>query len=64
MTVTAHGIDGVRALPLGEPLGESGPVDITQDNSNISIPFMVSSKGYGVYWNNDSRSRLIALLIP
>jgi len=35
--------------------GES--VDITQDNSNISIPFMVSSKGYGVYWNNDSRSR-------
>jgi alpha-D-xyloside xylohydrolase len=35
--------------------GES--VDITQDNSNISIPFLVSSKGYGVYWNNDSRSR-------
>ncbi len=35
--------------------GES--VDITQDNSNISIPFMVSSKGYGIYWNNDSRSR-------
>src|SRR5450432_2136712 len=32
-------------------------VDITQDNSNISIPFLVSSKGYGVYWNNDSRSR-------
>lgn len=35
--------------------GES--VDISQDNSNISIPFMVSSKGYGLYWNNDSRSR-------
>jgi len=35
--------------------GES--VDITQDNSNISIPFLVSSKGYGIYWNNDSRSR-------
>jgi alpha-D-xyloside xylohydrolase len=35
--------------------GES--VDISQDNSNISIPFLVSSKGYGVYWNNDSRSR-------
>ena len=35
--------------------GES--VDITQDNSNISVPFLVSSKGYGIYWNNDSRSR-------
>jgi len=35
--------------------GES--VDISQDNSNISIPFFVSSRGYGVYWNNDSRSR-------
>src|ERR1700733_8427171 len=35
--------------------GES--VDISEDNSNISIPFLVSSKGYGLYWNNDSRSR-------
>jgi len=35
--------------------GES--VDISQDNSNISIPFFVSNKGYGIYWNNDSRSR-------
>ncbi|HTS37273.1 MAG TPA: TIM-barrel domain-containing protein [Candidatus Solibacter sp.] len=35
--------------------GES--VDISQDNSNIAVPFMVSSKGYGLYWNNDSRSR-------
>jgi acyl dehydratase len=31
MTVTAHGIEGVRALPIGEPLGESGPVEITQE---------------------------------
>jgi alpha-D-xyloside xylohydrolase len=35
--------------------GES--VDISQDNTNISVPFLVSSKGYGLYWNNDSRSR-------
>ncbi|HEY1464225.1 MAG TPA: glycoside hydrolase family 31 protein [Terriglobales bacterium] len=32
-------------------------VDISQDNTNISIPFLVSSRGYGLYWNNDSRSR-------
>ncbi|MBZ5656263.1 MAG: glycoside hydrolase family 31 protein [Acidobacteriia bacterium] len=35
--------------------GES--VDISQDNTNIAVPFLVSSKGYGIFWNNDSRSR-------
>jgi alpha-D-xyloside xylohydrolase len=32
-------------------------VDISQDNTNISIPFVLSSNGYGVFWNNASRSR-------
>ena len=31
--------------------GES--VDISQDNTNISIPLLVSSNGYGIFWNND-----------
>ena len=35
--------------------GES--VDLAQDNSNISVPLMLSSKGYGIFWNNTSRSR-------
>ena len=35
--------------------GES--VDISQDNTNISIPLLVSSNGYGIFWNNPSRSR-------
>jgi alpha-D-xyloside xylohydrolase len=35
--------------------GES--VDISQENSNISIPLLVSSNGYGIFWNNTSRSR-------
>jgi len=35
--------------------GES--VDISQDNSNIAVPLLVSSNGYGIFWNNDSRSR-------
>ena len=35
--------------------GES--VDISQDNTNIAVPFLVSSNGYGMFWNNDSRSR-------
>jgi alpha-D-xyloside xylohydrolase len=32
-------------------------VDISQDNTNISTPFFVSTRGYGIFWNNTSRSR-------
>ena len=35
--------------------GES--VDLSQDNTNISIPFFLSSNGYGLLWNSSSRSR-------
>jgi len=34
--------------------GES--VDISQDNTNISVPFLLSSNGYGLFFNNGSRS--------
>ncbi len=32
-------------------------VEISQDNTNISVPMVVSSRGYGIFWNNPSRSR-------
>lgn len=32
-------------------------IDISQDNTNISIPLLLSSNGYGIFWNNGSRSR-------
>jgi alpha-D-xyloside xylohydrolase len=35
--------------------GES--VDISQDNTNISVPLLLSSNGYGIFWTNGSRSR-------
>jgi alpha-D-xyloside xylohydrolase len=35
--------------------GES--VDLSQDNTNISVPLLLSSKGYALFWNNASRSR-------
>ncbi len=35
--------------------GES--VDVSQENTNIAIPVLMSSKGYGIYWNNASRMR-------
>jgi alpha-D-xyloside xylohydrolase len=35
--------------------GES--VELSQANTNISIPMLLSSNGYGIFWNNTSRSR-------
>ncbi len=35
--------------------GES--VDLSQENTNIAVPLLVSSNGYGLFWNNTSRSR-------
>jgi alpha-D-xyloside xylohydrolase len=35
--------------------GES--VELSQDNTSIAVPLMVSSAGYGLFWNNASRSR-------
>lgn len=32
-------------------------MELSQDNTNISIPFFLSSKGYGVFWNNASVTR-------
>ncbi len=36
-------------------MGES--VDLVQDNTNISVPMFLSSNGYGIFWDNPSRSR-------
>ena len=33
-------------------------VEISQDNTNISVPLLLSSNGYGIFWNNGSRSRM------
>ena len=35
--------------------GES--IDLSQENTNIAIPLLMSSNGYGLFWNNSSRSR-------
>ena len=31
-------------------------VDLSQENTNIAIPLLVSTNGYGIFWNNSSRS--------
>jgi alpha-D-xyloside xylohydrolase len=35
--------------------GES--VELSQDNTNISVPMFLSSNGYGIFWNNPGASR-------
>jgi alpha-D-xyloside xylohydrolase len=35
--------------------GES--IDLSQGNTSIAVPLMASSAGYGLFWNNTSRSR-------
>ena len=34
------------------------PIRLHQANTNISIPFLLSSKGYGILWNNAVPDRL------
>ena len=31
-------------------------VDLSQENTEIAIPLLVSTNGYGIFWNNPSRS--------
>ena len=33
-------------------------VALSEDNTNISVPLLLSSNGYGIFWNNGSRSRV------
>ena len=32
-------------------------IDLSQENTEIAIPLLVSTNGYGIFWNNPSRSR-------
>ncbi len=32
-------------------------IDLSQENTNIAVPLLVSSNGYGIFWNNPSPSR-------
>jgi alpha-D-xyloside xylohydrolase len=33
-------------------------IDLSQENTNIAIPLLISTNGYGIFWNNPSRSRV------
>jgi alpha-D-xyloside xylohydrolase len=33
-------------------------VELSQENTNIAIPLLISTNGYGIFWNNPSRSEM------
>ncbi len=39
-------------------------VDLWQDNMEVVVPFLVSNRGYGILWDNNSRSRFGSMKDP
>lgn len=33
-------------------------IDLSQENTEIAVPLLISTNGYGIFWNNSSRSRV------
>lgn len=61
--VTFKAYDGERFYGLGQrkhgKLDQKGCViDLLQLNSQVSIPFLLSSRGYGFFWNNPAVGRV------
>jgi alpha-D-xyloside xylohydrolase len=66
---TFHALDAFKVYGSGEAFyglgqhqagvfnfrGES--VDLSQENTDIAVPFFISTNGYGIFWNNTSPSR-------
>ena len=58
-----HAYDGERFYGLGQHqhgrLDQKGcTLDLIQRNSEVSIPFLLSSRGYGFLWNNPAIGRV------
>jgi alpha-D-xyloside xylohydrolase len=52
-----EGLYGLGQQQAGVWNHRGNSVDLSHDNSHIAVPFLVSSNGYGILWNNASRSR-------
>jgi alpha-D-xyloside xylohydrolase len=52
-----EGLYGLGQQQAGVWNHRGNSVDLSHDNSHIAVPFLVSTNGYGIFWNNASRSR-------
>jgi alpha-D-xyloside xylohydrolase len=48
---------GLGQMQLGTVDIKGYDLDMWQHNTNVVVPFLVSSKGYGIFWDNTSYSR-------
>lgn len=49
---------GLGQMQLGTVDVKGYDLDLWQHNTNVVVPFLVSSKGYGILWDNTSFTRL------
>jgi alpha-D-xyloside xylohydrolase len=53
-----EGLYGLGQQQAGVWNHRGNVVDLSQDNSHIAVPFLVSSNGYGIFWHSAARSRM------
>jgi alpha-D-xyloside xylohydrolase len=54
---TGEGLYGLGQQQLGLLNLKGYDLDLWQDNGTVAIPFLVSSRGYGILWDNTSYTR-------
>jgi alpha-D-xyloside xylohydrolase len=54
----AESLYGMGQMQLGFINIKDWDLDFWQHNGTIVVPFMVSNKGYGIYWDNTSYTRM------
>jgi len=55
---TREGFYGLGQHQAGVWNYHGASVDLSQENTEIAVPMLLSSNGYGIFWNNTSRTRV------
>ena len=55
---TQEGFYGLGQHQAGVWNYHGASVDLSQENTEIAVPMLLSSNGYGIFWNNTSRTRV------
>jgi alpha-D-xyloside xylohydrolase len=50
-------LHGLGQMQLGLVDVKGYDLDLWQHNTNVTVPYLVSSRGYGIFWNNTSFTR-------
>src|SRR5215470_17265031 len=55
---TREGFYGLGQHQAGVWNYHGASIDLSQENTEIAVPMLLSSNGYGIFWNNTSRTRV------